>query len=215
MFRPVLVAALVAGFMVSACTHQATVSPVAPQTVHSNYQSKVAGHFALFVNSEKMSQPPRIKGIGCGVDVSISLDASKAMKASVLASIEKVVEKIELVDEPIAAGQLSAEGYDAIIIAEVEKYSVDLSVTSEFFTSDITADAEMRVAFKADTRAGRTTGGLIEDDADHTNSMGSLCSGAKPASSAAVEKLMGSVASKISERISNSNRLRVALESDF
>ncbi|MEP0068955.1 hypothetical protein [Pyruvatibacter sp.] len=160
-----------------------------------------------------MSQPPNIKGMGCGIHDSITLDARDAMKASLLASLRNTVERIELVDAPMSGSQLAAAGYDAIIVAEVEQYAVDLSVTSQLFTSNITADAKMRVAFKADARGGRTTGGSIEDDASHTNSMGSLCSGAKPASSAAVQKLMGSVASKISERVSNSERLRTAVKS--
>ncbi len=209
-FRPALIVTLLSAFMFSACTHQATVSPAAPQAVRSDYQSKIPGRFALFVNSEKMSQPPRQKEGACGPH-SVSLDAREVMKASVLASLKRVIDDVELVAARIDGSQLTRMGYDAIITVEVEDYSLELELSQRFFTADIIAEAELRVGFTAETATGRTTGGSFDEESEHKNGLGMLCSGAETASSKAVEKVMGAAASELSEQISNSDRLRNAV----
>ncbi|MEP0068956.1 hypothetical protein [Pyruvatibacter sp.] len=157
-----------------------------------------------------MSQPPRQKEGVCGFH-SFNLDARNAMKTSVLSSLRSVIEVIELVPAKMEGSQLSRAGYDAIITAEVEGYSLELELSERFFTADIIAEAELRIAFTAETAAGRTTGGTFDEDSEHKNGLGTLCSGVNTASSKAVEKVMGAAASELSERISNSDRLRKAI----
>ncbi len=202
---PRFVGLVAIAFLVSACTYQTTTRPTAPQKVYTDYDTKIPGKAALVVKAAKMRHEVK----GCGSHV-FPVDAREPMKISTVNALEEVFESVVLLETAPPNFQAGTSGYDVLIIAEVESLDVDLNIERGFWESDIESEAEIAIAFTADTLGGRQVGGTLQGRDSALSGAGQACEGGSVAVGQSVEKSMARTLTLLAERLGNSARLREA-----
>lgn len=196
---------------VSACTYNAS-APVSPAyDVYSNYDDKLSGQYALYVDSEELAGEYSVEGYACSAH-NYSQDATGAFQQSVTKTFQNLVENLELVDQPLSARDLEARGYTGMIIVEAEDIDVRINVIPGFWTSDMSADVELAASLRVDGREGRLLGTTVSGDDDAKAGAGAGCEGGAKALSEATSRALEDLMQRLGERLSNSRRLREAAE---
>ncbi|MEP0068958.1 hypothetical protein [Pyruvatibacter sp.] len=135
------------------------------------------------------------------------------MRISTVNALENIFESVELLEAKPANFNAGTSGYNILVIAEVESLDVDLSIERGFWESDIESDAEIEIAFTADTPAGRQVGGTLQGRDSALSGAGQACEGGSVAVGQSVEKSMARTLTLLAERLGNSARLREAASS--
>ena len=202
---------ILAALGVSACTYNAS-APVSPAyDVYSNYDDKLPGQYALYVDAEKLSGEYSVEGYACSAH-NYSQDATGAFEQSVSQTFQNLVENLELVDQPLSANDLKAQGYTGMIIVEAEDIDVRINVIPGFWTSDMSADVDLAASLRVNGREGRLLGTTVSGDDDAKTGAGAGCEGGAKALSEATSKALEDLMQRLGERLSNSRRLREAAE---
>ena len=202
---------ILAALGVSACTYNAS-APVSPAyDVYSNYDDKLPGQYALYVDSEKLAGEYSVEGYACSAH-NYSQDATGAFEQSVSKTFQNLVENLELVDQPLSARDLEAQGYTGMIIVEAEDIDVRINVIPGFWTSDMSADVDLAASLRVNGREGRLLGTTVSGDDDAKTGAGAGCEGGAKALSEATSKALEDLMQRLGERLSNSRRLREAAD---
>lgn len=196
--------------IMSGCAYNAPVEVSPAYNVYSNYEDKLPGRYALFVDSEKMKGEGRTRGIACSAH-SYPYDGRDPFKQSVLATFRNLVEEVEFVDTPLSSESLTAQGYVAQLSVEVESAEVDLTVHQGFWTAEIEADTEITASVQAAGKDGRLLGSSIEGRDDAVADGGMACEGAATAIQESLSKAMRKTMERLGERLANARKVRDAV----
>jgi len=202
---------ILAAVSVSACTYDAS-APVSPAyDVYSNYEDKLPGEYALYVDAEELSGEYSVEGYACSAH-NYTQDASSAFEQSVTKTFQNLVQNLEAVDQPLSSRDLEAQGYTGMIIVEAEDIDVRINVIPGFWTSDMSADVELAASLRVDGREGRLLGTTVSGDDDAKTGAGTGCEGGAKALSTATSRALEELMQRLGERLSNSRRLRNAAQ---
>jgi hypothetical protein len=191
--------ALVALLVLGACSHPAQVSVAPAEPVYSDYDRKLPGRYALYVDAQAAGQERQLQ---CGFH-SLTFDARGPFRQSVLITVRDVVEEVVPVERPLPAAELAAQGYDGQIRIEasdidVEFYTIDRGVYLEAHV-EVELDARLRVDSPERTVLDRVVSAEGEGEAD----AGIVCSGADGAVSAALTQSLQLLARRLGEPLAN------------
>ena len=101
---------LLSAALLSACAYNAPVDVSPAYNVYSNYEDKLPGRYALYVDSAEAKGEGEVKGFACSAH-SYPYDGEAPFSSSVVATFRNIVEEVELVAMPMDAAALSAGGY--------------------------------------------------------------------------------------------------------
>ena len=202
--------AVVTTAFVSGCAYQAPTNVSPSYKAYNNYGSKVPASVAVFVEVEKMKKVVNMTGFACSAH-SFPVDARNAMKTSIIKTVENVVENVVEIPAPISVADLKARNLDAVLIARVDDYDVDLTVIPGFWTATMDGDAEIVIDLAVEGTDGRLTGGSVIGRDDFKTDSGVACAGGATAVGKSTEKAMERVLTQLGERVANSQRLRDAV----
>lgn len=202
---------MIAAVVMSACTYNAS-APVSPAyDVYSNYEDKLPGQYALFVDSEEFAGEYSVEGFACSAH-SYTQDAKGAFEQSVTKTFQNLVTELEVVDQPLSGGDLEAQGYNGMIVVEAEEIDVRINVIPGFWSADMSADVELAASLRVDGRQGRLLGTTVSGDDDAKTGAGTGCEGGAKALSTATSRALEELMQRLGERLSNSRRLREAVQ---
>lgn len=194
--------------VVSGCSYssQAPVSPA--YNVYSNYDDKLPGSYALYVDADAMTGTYSVQGFDCAVH-RYPVDARGSFKTSVHQTFQNLVENVELVDAPLSTADLQARGHRGQIIVEGQEMDVKLVVIPGFFMADMEADVEVAANMRVDDDDGqRMLGTTVAADKDAISEADIACSGGADAITAATSEAFEELMQRLGERLSNSRKLR-------
>lgn len=195
--------------LLSACAYNAPVDVSPAYNVYSNYEDKLPGRYALYVDSAEAKGEGEIKGFACSAH-SYPYDGEAPFASSVVATFRNIVEEVELVDMPMDAAALSSGGYQAQLSVEVVSMEVDLRVIQGFWSSEIEAETEIAATVRAVNNAGVLLGSTIEGNADAEADSGMACEGAATAMQESISEAIEEAMERLGERLANARRLREA-----
>ena len=204
MKKVVCVAAVAA---LSGCAYNAPTEVAPAYDVYSNYDEKVPGRFALYVDAEEMRGEGKVRGQGCSFH-SYPIDARNAFRKSVYFTLENLTEYIEEVDEPLSQDQLLFGGYDAMVRVTARDYNAKLTAIQSFWSTDIEADVEVEARMQVDAIDGRALGVSFEGSGDSEYGAGAACEGGAEALGEATSDAIKDAMEQMGERISNARKLR-------
>ena len=195
---------------VAGCAWDTPTDISASYSVYSNYDDKIPGKYALYVDAEKMKRENiESAGFECW-GYSYPVDAREGFTQSVHGTFANLLEEVEVVDEPVSFTDLEARGLDGVIRIEVEDLDADLFVIDGFWIAEIEADAEITATIQVIGREGHLLGSTVEGSEDHRTSAGLVCEGGSDALSGAVEAAAEETIERLGERLVNSERVRAA-----
>jgi len=198
---------VVAYFCLAGCSYNAPIDVAPSYDVYSNYDNKLSGTYALYVDAEEMAEKVKVKGYNCSFH-SYPVDAIDQFETSVVQTFGNLLESVQLVDSPLDREALKAQGYLAQIVVEVRDMDVDLVVHPGFWTSDMEADIEIAASIEATNYGGRVLGSTIEGDGDATVGAGGACEGGSEAIGDAMSEAMKETMERLGERLTNSRKMR-------
>jgi hypothetical protein len=194
---------------ITGCAHNAPVNIAPSYDVYSNYDEKLKGDYALYVDSSEMVKVVKAKGVACSAHT-FPVDAEKAFAVSVMKTVENLVESVEMVDQPLDREDLVARGLRAQLVVKVKDMDADLVVIPGFWTSQIEADVEITASVEANNYEGRILGSTIEGDGDATADSGAFCDGGTKAIGEATAAAMKETMERLGERLANARKMREA-----
>lgn len=189
------------------CAYNAPVTVAPAYDVYSNYENKVPGNFALYIDSSELETVAKVQGYNCSFH-SYPADATSQFSRSVHATLENLAERVELVDSPLTSESLLNRGYDAQIIVEALDYDIRLRVIPGFWNSEMEADVEIAARMKVDGFKGRQLGTTVEGDGDALVGAGAACEGGAEAIGLATSDAIRETMERLGERITNARTLR-------
>ena len=195
------------GFIAAGCTYSAPTNVNPATNIYSNYDDKLQGRYALYVDAEKLKEDIKPSGLACSAHT-FPVDARSAFRTSTIKTFENLIEEVEPVDQPLTQIDLTARGLRGMIVVEVDDIDIDLKVIPGFWTSEIEADAEITAQLTVDGTTGRLLGTAVEGEEDARSEAGGACEGGAAAIGEAVEEAMKEVLERLGERLTNSQRLR-------
>lgn len=193
--------------LATACTYSANTEIAPSYNVYSNYNDRVPGRYALYVETERMTSEVTVSGLNCSA-YTYTVDANSPFAVSVSKTLAQLFEEIEMVTEPLNRNDLAAQGFDALVFVSVDDMDVDLKVIPGFWSAKMEADAEIVANYRVDGPTGRLLGGSVEGDDEFEADAGAACEGGGDAVGGAVEAAMKDLTRQLGERLSNSTRLR-------
>ena len=176
-------------------------------TLYSNYDDRIPGRFALYVDADVMKKDIKVIGYVCRAH-SYPTDARAAFRNSVVGTFGDLVEELEVVKQPLTRSGLAGRGLTAMIVVEAEDYSADLSVIPGFFSALMQAYVEIAARITVDGVDGRLLGTSVEGNEDFRADAGIACEGGGVAVGRATEKAMRETMERLGERLANSRRIR-------
>lgn len=190
-----------------ACSYKAPTHVNPALTIASNYQERIDGKFAIFVNAEKMRETVKVSGWVCSAH-SYPINAELIFKTSTIKTFENIAGSLVVVDAPLTLEKIYTENLNGFIHVEVEDLDIDLRLLSGFFSSEFEADAEITARITVNGKEGRLLGRTVEGSEDYQAEGGLACEGGSVAVGKAVEKSMEETLNRLAESFANSPRLR-------
>jgi len=192
---------------ISGCAYRANTKVSPALDIYSNYDNKIPGRFALYVDADDLKSDVKMTGYNCAA-YSYPVDASATFTSSVKKTFENLVDEIDIVQSPLDRTQISSGGYRGLIMVKAEDLAVDLRVIPGFFSAEIEADATIIARLTVEGDSGRIMGTSVEGDKTYRTDAGFACDGGATAVGRAVNKAMKETLERLGERLSNSVRLR-------
>ena len=152
---------------------------------------------------------PAATAFGCGTQ-KYPIDMRAAFGASALATMEKLVEDVQLVDRPAPLSTLAHNGYAGQIILKSEKLDTQLRLISSLASDSIEGALELTVSMIVDGRNGRLLVTLVQEEgkAHVQGGFNGGCGKGGEAIGEAAEESLKRTLTVIGERLSNSPRIR-------
>ena len=192
-------------FGLSACTaktYPVTVNSAPALSAYANYEGKMPGYYALYVEAEKLKQVLKFTSYGCGAH-NYPADAREAFKSSALQSLEHLIEHVEAVPQPIIRSELRARGYDGIILLEVEDMDVVMLTIPGLWNASALAGAKISVSMSVEGKEKRLLGGFVEGSDENQEEMERYCAKGEVAAGKAIEGAISKVLKRLTGMLSN------------
>ncbi|MDP3852627.1 hypothetical protein [Phenylobacterium sp.] len=189
------------------CAYNAPVGVSPNLNVYSSYGEKVPGRFALFVDSEAFNTTVRPTGLNCAAH-SFPLDLRQSFEASTVSTMRQLVDEVQVVERPIPATQLAAQGLAGQVTVSAETVTARVQVISGFWSSTADSVVELSAGLLVDSPTSRVLGTTAQGFGNAQQDAGAFCGNTANAIGVATEKAMRQLLGQLGERMSNSERLR-------
>ena len=196
-----------AALALGACTFTSDVDVNAAFNVYSNYENKGQGKWAFYADGSRLfDRDVDVLGIAC-FGHTYPLDARKAFEQSAFRTFENLVEKIELVNSPIAANQLSRRGFNGQIVVKSEDMKAEMSVSPGFWSATLKSEVDITASVSAFNGLGRLLGSTASQEGE-TKTDGAFCSTLTKVLGPAASDSIKRVLTILAERFTSSRRVR-------
>ena len=206
---------MVALCALAGCTYNAVVDVSPALGVYSNHDTKLQGRWALFVDSDRLDDAGEVVGIGCSAH-NYPLEMESQFRASTVATIENLVDAVQLVDSPLNGAALASGGYAGQISIKTEDLDASFQAISGFWSVQsigagsyvlgLEGEVELTVSMLVDGHEGRLLGTTVSEDGKSRFS-GDCSKGGQAVGKAAEESLERTL-NVVGERLVNSRRVR-------
>ena len=203
MNRIIIIAAVAVAL--AGCTYNATVGVTPALSVYSSHEGKINGRWALAIDVDRLADPGDVAGVGCSAH-NYPIDMKSAFRASAVATIENLVEDVQLIDRPLPVATLADNGYAGQVILKSEELEAELQAIPGFWSGQIEGEVELTVSVIVDGRDGRLLGTSVQEDGEVR--IGGGCGDGGEALGKAGEESLKRTLTVIGERLSNSRRIR-------
>ncbi len=207
-----LLAITLCGASLSACAYQAPVAVTPNLNVYSSYEDKLPGTYVLYVSSEGFNQTIKPTGYQCAAH-SFPLDMGNTFKASVVKTMQQLVENLEIVDSPISVEELMRTGKKGMIVVRADNIDARIQFVPGFVTGTAISQVELSANMTVDSKVGRILGTTADGNGNAQSDSGAFCGGGANAVADAADKAMKQLLGQLGERLSNSPRLRAESQS--
>lgn len=199
----VLSGALVLG----GCAYSAEPSAAPEFAVYSNYAEVLPGRYLLYVSDSGTATEVRSDTYECAAH-RFPLDLRTSFRGSVVGTFGNLIEEVQMVDAPVTAGDLAAQGAQGMVIVRLEDVDTDVLYRMGLWSSEARVETELTASITVDGRNGRLLGRTVEADDEAQGSAGFACEGTADvlaeSAAGAMENLMG----RLGETLANAERLR-------
>ena len=207
-----LSAALIAWFLgAAACSHAVVVRP-APSYEDFAFEAPLPVSVAVFVDANQLLREvhvvPHPSGDGkhC-IGSRYSVDATEALAASVLGTVERLARRVEPISTPADGETMRARGLDSVLVVQADTFHIGLA-SGALLTFQ--AGAELTLSVSAFTRDGLQLREVISGHAvQHQD--GALCDTGAEVLGRTVETAIEDAMTKLGEVIAHSSGLRSSL----
>lgn len=196
---------------VAACSPAVVVRP-APSYEAFAFEAPLPASAAVFVDADQLLREvhvvPHPSGDGehC-IGSRYPVDATEALEASVLGTMERLVRQVEPVSTPPDGETMRARGFDSVIVIRVDTFHAGLA-SGALLTFQ--AGVELTLSVSAFTRDGLKLREVILGNGTRHRS-GAFCDTGAEVLGQAVEAAMEDAMTKLGELIANSPELRRSL----
>jgi hypothetical protein len=201
----VAIAISAAAVLLGGCSFNAAVGASPNLNVYSSYADKLPGTYLLYIDADMFDRVVKPTGINCAAH-SYPLDFRDAFKQSVVQTMQQLVENVQVVDQPVAAADLTKRGARGMVVVRGEGLNPRLMFVEGFWSSTPDASVEISSSMTVDEASGRLLGTTAsgQGTAQTHGGCGDGAAALGSATEAALKQLMG----QLGERMSNSPRLR-------
>ena len=207
MLRSILAAAIVA-VSLCACTYEVKTTAAPALNVYSSYGEKLAGKYALLVQSDIMTKTVEPSSNNCGPH-DYPIDARAAFKQSAIQTFTQLVETVETVEKALTAAELTDGQYNGLIVVRAEEYDPRLTFIPGFWSAHASSTVDMSASLLVDGPNGRLLGTKASESRT-VESEASGCGSGADSLARANSKAMAALLDRLAERFSNEPRLRTA-----
>jgi len=191
------------------CTYIAPVSVAPNMDVVSSYGEKLPGSYLLYVEGDQFAQMVEATGYACAAHA-YPVDAGTAFRNSTVQTIQQLVDSVQVVEQPVSASELAAQGKMGMIIVDAQSLQARFVVLRGFGSATADANVDMAATISVDGRNGRLFGTTVEGSGNAQSDAGVMCGGAATALGEATQTAMNKLIGEMGDRLSNSTRLREA-----
>jgi hypothetical protein len=190
------------------CSHEVTVKPTVSPVAYKLMDQKVEGNIAVFIHPEladlKMVVEPQSRYCGSS---SFPFQAGQSIKASLIKTAQGVFKNCRPVD---AVPQ--NHGFDGILAAELVDFDVDLKFNEGTWSGTAESWVEINILLTFyDARLNPVWHSVVGYSKKDFAEAGTGCGGGADAISKAMEQCLKNISIQMAEKISDSNKIKVAL----
>lgn len=203
-----LLGSVVCLFLLSGCTYHAEVRVSPPYSVYSDHGEPIPGHWVVHVDTQNL-EGRVIKTDGLlGRAHNFAMDIAAPFKKSVLETVSKLVEKIELVDAPLSTDALSRSIHLGQIAVRVESFDPKIRFELGWWTNSAHAEVELETSIAVDGSENRLLEATVSSEGDSEGSSGAFGEGGANVLANAAEEAIEKNLERLREQISNSKKIR-------
>ena len=193
------------------CSHATVVRP-APSYDVLVFEAPLPAAAAVFVDADGLRRevhlgPAETGGYGWCQDSRYPVDAGEALEASVIGTLEQVMDEVRRSAAPVDREAMEARGLDVVIVVRTDTFNAGIS--GDPF-ADFRGSAELTLAVSAFTSDGLLLREVVYGSGIHGAS-GMTCKGGAEAVGLAVEMAIENAMAELGEVIANSRELRRSL----
>lgn len=190
------------------CSHEVTVKPTVSPVAYKLMDQKVEGNIAVFIHPEladlKMVVEPQSRYCGSS---SFPFQAGQSIKASLIKTAQGVFKNCRPVD---AVPQ--NHGFDGILAAELVDFDVDLKFNEGTWSGTAESWVEINILLTFyDAGLNPVWHSVVGYSKKDFAEAGTGCGGGADAISKAMEQCLKNISIQMAEKISDSNKIKVAL----
>jgi len=200
-------AALVAGFLLSACAYNVDTVAIGSFDVVSSFDEKLKGKYLFYAEGGELRQEVKPSDFNCAAH-RYPLDLSTSFIGSARATFANLVDELEVVDSYVPRDDLAGRGARGIIVVRGEDVNARMRVVPGFWTAGMEARVALTASISVDGRNGRLLGTTVEGDGETQTDSGLACEGGSKALAGASEDAMKETVRKLGEALANSERVR-------
>lgn len=193
---------LLAGIILSGCSHKGTVSSVRATNVYSNYSEKINATASYSVDGtslSKLRKEDSVQGYTCAAH-HYPVDGTDAFNASISTTLEQIFSNVTR-REQSASDEVS-------LLFRVERFEPRLRFHQKFFGVDAEATVELGISVVGYRNGQQVFGTSVDSQRTRSGDGGAFCNGGGEVVADATREVIKDVLEKVGERIANAPKLR-------
>jgi hypothetical protein len=195
--------------LVSGCAYTVQPAATAAVNIHSSYDTKVPGKFAVVIDDSvrNVSREVRPTSHACGAHT-YPVKLGDAVSVSFQRTLDSVLEgTIEKSSMP-SAETMTRLGLRGVVLVRMDNFSPRLSCSTGFWSITCTGSTELSFGISVRGPAGPLFGTSVSGSNTFDGGAGSACEGAAVVLAESITRATRDALERMAERMSNSSRLR-------
>lgn len=195
---------LVAAFILTGCTHQATVGTASPTNISSNYDTKISLPIVYTIDSMALTKLRRngaVHGVRCRAH-HYPVDGTEAFTGSVPPMMEAVFDNFH------QSAPSPQKGITQLVF-RIERFDPSVIFHEKYLGVDAHAKVELELSIFGIRDGTRVFGTTVETQRSTSGEVTTLCSGAGEVLADATRDAIKNVLEKAGERLANNPQLRL------
>jgi hypothetical protein len=198
---------VVAALALGGCAYSAEPSAAPEFAVYSNYAEILPGRYLLYVSDNDTATEVRSDTYECSAH-RFPLNLATSFRGSVVGTFNNLIDEVQLVDAPVPAADLAAQGARGMIIVRLEDVDTDVRYRIGFWANEARVETELTASITVDGPEGRLLGRTVEADDEAQGSAGFACEGTAEVLAESAQGAMENLMGRLGEALANAERLR-------